>query len=92
MRTLTATAALALLALAACGPTPPVVSSFNESSVEIQQDNTFGGASASDPAVIAEATRICGTAGRRAEYASTRMVQTGEYTVSAAHLFLCLRS
>jgi len=75
--------------IAGCGVSPePIVASYNEASVDIQQTNIFGEANASDPAVIAEAQRICATTGRRAEYASTRH-NTREYI--ATHLFLCLR-
>lgn len=80
-----------LLALAGCEAGPPVVTAFNESSVEIRQDISMGPGSPRDPAVIAEANRICATANRRAEYASTRNVSTGQYTAEAVHLFLCLR-
>jgi len=84
--------ALALLLLSGCDvpPPAPVVASFNEASVEIQQDNLFGNANANDLAVLAEADRICATGGRRAEYASTRYINT-RYTSTATHLFLCLR-
>lgn len=81
---------LAAASLSACVAGPPMVAGFNGDSVEIEQDTSMGPADASDPAVIAEAQRICKTAGRRAEYASTRSRMTGQYTSAATHLFLCL--
>ena len=83
-----------VVALSGCvgiGPPAAVVSGFNESSVEIEQDNYWGNANPQDPSVISEANRICATAGRRAEYASTRTRPVGQYGAVATHLFLCLR-
>jgi hypothetical protein len=80
----------ALLAACDVPNPPPVVASFNEASVEIQQEAILQPSRPDDPAVVSEAQRICATAGRRAEYASTRMV-TSRYQTTAAHLFLCLR-
>jgi hypothetical protein len=79
--------ALACLALVAACVTPPtpIVSDYNGASVKIQAPG-FYGSGTPRPEDIAEANRICGTAKKRAEYASTSAA--GEYTVN--HLFLCL--
>lgn len=77
----------ALSLTGACVPTPPVVTDYNGASVTIQQDILLTPANGGDPAVISEASRICGTAGRRAEYAST---VTDQRNYIARHLFLCL--
>jgi hypothetical protein len=86
-------AAVAALALAGCDlpRPPPVVSAYNEASVEIQQDSTIFPSRGDDPTVIAEAQRICATANRRAEYASSRSFGGGYHGSTTAHLFLCLR-
>ena len=68
-------------ALAACAP-PPTVAEFNGDSVKI---NTNVFVPAPDAATFNEATRICGQAGKRAEFASTTP-GNGFYS----HLFLCL--
>ena len=82
------TAAVAALALSACVPNPPpIVTGYNEASVEIQQTQFASVSRADDPMVVAEAQRICATAGRRAEYASTRV---NTHDSVATHLFLCL--
>ena len=84
-------ALIVFASLSACVAGPPMVAGFNGDSVEIEQDTSMGAANASDPAVIAEAQRICKTAGRRAEYASTRNRMTAQYSSAATHLFLCLK-
>lgn len=80
---------VALLALAGCeiGAPPPLVADYNGASVKIQTRDLFGESRADAPAVVAEASRICGSAGRRAEYASTLR---SSQTYTATHLFLCL--
>lgn len=75
-----------LLSVAACVPQPGVVSDFNGSSVKIQQD-TIITIPRVTPQIEAEAARICGTTGKRAEYASTISSPNAAY---AEHLFLCL--
>ncbi len=77
---------VAPLLLAACVPEPGVVSGFNGSSVTIRQ-GTFATVAEVTPAIQAEADRICGTAGKRAEFASTLSAPDASY---AEHLFLCL--
>jgi hypothetical protein len=73
-----------LSGLVACAPV--AVTGFNGDSVEIQS-----AMSAPDAAVTAEATRICGTVRKRAEYASSRQVYAPQYMSGAyGHLFLCL--
>lgn len=79
-------AILTLLAFAACAPLPGVVSDFNGSSVKIRQE-TVANVPGVTPQIEAEATRICATAKKKAEYASTLSAPTNEY---AEHLFLCL--
>lgn len=71
------------LFLSACGPIVPVVSDFNGSSVKIQEP--FG---TLEPTAqtVAEAGRICGKVGKKAEYAST--VALPNY--QSEYLFLCL--
>jgi len=70
--------------LSAC-TTAPVVSEFNGSSVKLQT-SAFGNVKEARAATQAEANRICGKVGKRAEYASTRSLP--DYTVE--HLYLCL--
>jgi hypothetical protein len=80
----------ALTALVSCGPLPPpLVSDFNGASVKIQDANGRGPYGMDPPRAeaIAEATRICGTAKKRAEFASTTYAGS-TYVVN--HLFLCL--
>lgn len=78
--------ALSALALAACVPaSEPIISDYNGASVKIAQDNFFG-EGARNEATDAQAARICGKTGKKAEYASVR--QSGEYQVE--HLYLCL--
>lgn len=71
-----------LLGLAGC-VTTPVVSDFNGSSVKIQE--SFGAAQPSD-ATKAEAARICGKVGKKAESASYRQIEDFQME----YLFLCL--
>lgn len=78
-------AAACLLPLAACIPAIPLVSDYNGDSVKIQASSFAEGPEA-EATVLAEANRICGKKGRKAEYASTR--QLPDY--NAEHLFLCL--
>ena len=72
---------VALLVIAGC--TGPVVSDFNGSSVKIQTYMTTDDEMAN---ALAEATRICGMAGKTTEYAST--ISLPNYTYQ--HLYLCL--
>ena len=72
---------IAFLALAGCAG--PVVSDFNGASVKIQTYFTTDDEMAE---ALAEATRICGKAGKTAEFAST--VSLPNYTYQ--HLYLCL--
>lgn len=76
----------ALGTLAACVPATPVVSDYNGASVKIQ---TSALASTEDQKTVtqAEASRICGKVGKRAEYASTI---TNSDTYTSEHLYLCL--
>ncbi len=76
--------ALAVFLLAGC-EADPLVSDFNGHSVKIQT-SAFSTADAR-PKAQAEADRICGRVGKRAEYASSREVP-GTYVYE--HLFLCL--
>lgn len=83
MRVLLSLSALAILA--AC-TAPTAVSSFNGDSVTVDSGND-----APTDEENREAQRICQTDGRRAEYASTRSVYTGNMYVPVwTHLYLCL--
>lgn len=75
------------LAIGACTTTEavPVVSSFNGDSVGLQGPG-FWGTEKPTEAFLAEANRLCGRRGLKAEYASSRMV--AEYTQE--HLYLCV--
>ena len=73
------------LAIAACVPAQPIVSDYNGDSVTIQSSQ-FANRDQALAAAKEEAGRICAKNGRRAEYASTRVV--AEYT--NGDLFLCL--
>lgn len=78
--------ALSFLSLAACvAPSDPLVSDYNGASVKIAMTN-FAGEGGRSAATDAEAARICGKTGKKAEYASVR--QSAEYQVE--HLYLCL--
>lgn len=79
-------AILTMLIVAACAPLPGVVSDFNGSSVKIRQE-TVANVPGVTPQIEEEAARICATAKKKAEYASTLSAPTKEY---AEHLFLCL--
>lgn len=72
------------LALSACD-VRPVVSGFNGSSVSIQT-SAFTPVKEAKASTQAEANRICGKVGKRAEYASTRALP--DY--NSEHLYLCL--
>lgn len=73
--------------LFACTEPAPIVSSYNGDSVEIQQSTILTGSNPALPEVVNEAQRICGKAGKNAEYASSR---SGPDNIYATHLFLCL--
>ena len=76
---------VACMPLAACVAANPIVSEFNGNSVSIQtsQLSTEGTAKANGQI---EADRICGKVGKRAEYASTRVLPN--YIQES--LYLCL--
>ena len=74
------------LVLTGCMPATPVVSDYNGASVKIQT-STMANAEEVKANAQAEANRICGKTGKRAEYASTT---TDPNTYTAEHLFLCL--
>lgn len=77
--------AVAALVLSGCVIVPPpTVSAFNGDSVTVQTVTAL--APFPSGATHAEATRVCGMAGRRAEYASSRL---SDKTYSD-HLYLCL--
>lgn len=89
-----------LCAVAACGPMhiEPAVSSFNEASVGIQLDgNAMDLSSAEKRAEAiakadAEAAKVCQRGpNRKAEYASSRRIPTGQYSNVIERLYLCLR-
>lgn len=73
------------LFLAACVPATPIVSDYNGDSVKIQVSQ-LADLKEAEANALAEANRICGKKGRRAEPASTRTV--ADYTSEL--LFLCL--
>ncbi len=75
----------AALFLTACLEANPIVSDFNGASVKIQTSQFATEVSAKD-ATQAEADRICGQAGKRAEYASTRVLPNYMFE----SLYLCL--
>ena len=77
---------LACLAMVACTPTDGIVAEFNGDSVTIRQP-TVVNIPGLTPQIEAEASRICGTAEKRAEFASTLQPPSAAY---ADHLFLCL--
>lgn len=83
-----------------CGmpPLEPAVSSFNEASVGIQLNGNVMEMSSPEKraeaiaASDAKAAEICSRGpNRRAEYASSRRIPTGQYTYSIERLYLCLR-
>lgn len=73
--------------MAACVPTEavPVISGFNGDGVQLQGPG-FLGTEKPTEAFLAEANRLCGRRGMKAEYASSRMV--ADYTME--HLYLCI--
>lgn len=86
--------------LTACAPLAlePVVSSFNEASVGIQLDGNAMEFSSSEKRAEAiakadaEAAKVCQRGpNRKAEYASSRRLPTGQYTYVIERLYLCLR-
>jgi hypothetical protein len=88
------------LVLAACatGPIEPAVSSFNEASVAIQLNgnqmefSTEETRQAAIQRANALAAEICARGpNRRAEFASSRNIPTGQYTYVVERLYLCLR-
>lgn len=80
------TAVTIAAALALSGCTPVAVTGFNGDSVTVQSP-----AAAPDNDVIREASRICGTVGKRAEYASSTESYAPQYmSATFNHLFLCL--
>mgnify|MGYP003147821952 CR=1 FL=1 len=98
MRTLALTLG-ATFALTACTEmaSEPIVTSFNESSVGIQiQQSTFAvmtpEAEAKSIAMAdAKAQEICSRGPkRRAERTSSRQVPAGEYMIATEYLYLCL--
>lgn len=75
----------------------PAVSQFNGDSVNIQLDNTMLSLATDDVKTAAfakadaEAVRICAKGSkRRAEFTSTRVIPTGQYTSVQERLYLCL--
>ncbi|QPM89360.1 hypothetical protein [Pseudooceanicola algae] len=79
--------AIIAFTLTACTEPAPVVSDFNGDSVKIQESTLLTGANPEEPEVVNQASRICGTRGRKAEYVSTTYAPNNYY---ASHLFLCL--
>lgn len=75
----------ALLALSACVPAEPIVSDFNGDSVKIVQYNSMGEGGRTEK-TDAEASRICGKRGLKAEYASVRTLPSYQLE----YLYLCL--
>lgn len=78
---------LLTVGLIGCAEPAPMVIGFNGDSVEIQQSTLFDEPDASLPEIRSEAARICGTAGKVPEYASSRPDYDNGTTI---HLFLCL--
>lgn len=72
------------LALMGCVEVEPAISQFNGSSVSVQSPGLHTQAPSADEAAPAVAT--CAKAGKKAEFASSRMV--GSATVE--YLFLCV--
>jgi hypothetical protein len=90
------TAIVALSTLMACTPPPPVVTSFNGSSVtvQLQGDIKYLPADARTTLLAnadAEAGRICKKgSGKGAERTSFNTLQAGTYSVRTIVLYLCL--
>jgi hypothetical protein len=90
--------AVVVIALGACTtsePIKPVVNDFNGDSVRIKVpcDFLMKECTKPRPQDQAEADRLCGTRGKKAEFASTasKNEQTPNYTVYAyEHLFICV--
>ncbi|MBB4207248.1 hypothetical protein [Roseinatronobacter bogoriensis] len=75
---------LAALAITACAPI--AATGFNGDSVTIQSPS-----GTVDNDVTREASRICGTVNKRAEFASSTQAYAPQYMSGAwNHLFLCL--
>lgn len=72
--------------IAACDVTEPVVSDFNGNSVKIAT-SSFDTMEYQRKTAGAEASRICGKVGKKAEYASTT---TNPQTYQSINLYLCL--
>ena len=91
---------ISTIGLAACGEpnTEPAVASFNEASVGIRLNGNaldFVGAEGRAQAIAkadAKAAEICSRGpNRKAEFASSRRIVTGQYTYEIERLYLCLR-
>ena len=89
-----------LTTLAACAVTSltPAISSFNEASVAIQLDGTSMNFATDQVKAesIAKADRLAAETCRRgpnrkAEFASSRSIPTGQYSFVMERLYLCLR-
>ena len=89
-----------LIGLSACGVpnTEPAVASFNEASVGIRLNgNALAMVDAQTKAEAiekadAKAAEICSRGpNRKAEFASSRNIPTGQYTYEIERLYLCLR-
>ena len=77
---------ISFVALSGCvSPSEPIVSDFNGDSVKIAQFN-YMGEGGRHAGTDAEAARICGKQGKKAEYASVRYLPDSY----AEHLYLCL--
>lgn len=88
-----------LIPLSACVATPsePIVTSFNESSVgiQIQQSSLAPMTQEAEAEAVrladAKAQEVCSRGpNRRAERASSRSVPAGEYMMAREYLYLCL--
>ena len=100
MRNFTVVGLFGVSLLAACGDlnVEPAISSFNEASVAIQLDGNSMDLSNAEArtAAIAKADILASDTCRRgprrtAEFASTRNIQTGQYSYAIERLYLCLR-
>lgn len=76
----------ATLVVSACDVTQPVVSDFNGNSVKVAT-SSFDTIEYQRQTAGAEAARICGKVGKKAEYASTT---TNPQTYQSINLYLCL--
>ena len=77
---------IAAFSLSACDVTQPIVSDFNGDSVKVAT-SSFDTTEYQRQTASAEADRICGKAGKKAEYASTTLNQQ---TYQNSNLYLCL--